>query len=54
MKLQVIARFPDGSSRAFRVTPETEAQRVCAALKAQGAHAVVAPAYPDKDEFEDE
>ena len=52
MKLEVIVRFED-RIQIFRVNNDEQANKISAQFRAEGIQAIVAPVYPDRDEFED-
>ena len=52
MKLEVIVRLQDGV-QVFRANTTAQAQQISARFRAQGIQAVIAPVYPDRDEYEE-
>lgn len=52
MKLQVIVRLKD-VIQIFPANTVAQGELLRAHFKAEGLHAVVAPVYPDRDDFDD-
>ena len=52
MKLEVIVRHKD-RIQVFRANNAEQANKMSAQFRAEGIQAIVAPVYPDRDEFEE-